>query len=146
PDLAHCRGNLAELWLDRKEYARARQLVIAALAGFAALPRRDPHGEANAHYLLGRAAGGLGDLAEARREIDRALRGIETLRAGLGDETLTLSFFALRQLYFDGAIQVLMDLDARYPGSAFATLALEASERSRMRTLLDEIVARRRRE
>ncbi|MDP9120078.1 MAG: CHAT domain-containing protein [Acidobacteriota bacterium] len=146
PNLAHGLNNLSELWLDRRHFARARRLATHALARFMALPVRDPHGEAHAHFLLGRAAAGLGDLNGARSELEQALGAVEALRSGLGDDTLTLPFFALRQLYFEGAIGTLMDLDVRQPGRGFAAAALLTSERARMRSLIDGIVERERRD
>jgi len=144
-DVAHSLTNLAELWLDRGDPARARRLAARAVARFVALAARDPQGEAHARFLLGRAAAGLGDSAGAERELGRSIDTIEALRASLGDEILTLPFFALRQLYFEGAIDALMHLDGRQPGRGFAADALLASERSRMRTLVDGIAERERR-
>ncbi|HYG63505.1 MAG TPA: CHAT domain-containing protein, partial [Thermoanaerobaculia bacterium] len=142
---ANTLSNLAELWLGRGRPAKARELATEAVARFAALPVRDAHGEIHARYLLGRAAAGLGDLAGARRELEQVLSTVEALRSELGDQTLTLAFFAQRQLYFEGAIETLMNLDALYPGQGFDIAALETSERARMRTLLDSLAARRRR-
>jgi tetratricopeptide (TPR) repeat protein len=128
-DRAHTLNNVAEVWLDRGDPAAARRFASSALAQFNVLAARDPHGEAHAHYLLGRAAAGLGDARSARRELEQALSFMEELRAGLQDQTLTLPFFALRQLYFEGAIEALMDLDATYPREGFAAAALATSER-----------------
>jgi CHAT domain-containing protein len=145
-DFTNSLTNLAELWLDWGHPAAARRYAANALARSSALPVRDHDvKEAEIHllYLLGRADAALGNLDGARRELDEALRALEELRAGLGDQTLTMPFFALRQLYFEGAVEALMDLDTRHPGQGFAAVALETSERARMRTLLDSLVARR---
>lgn len=145
-EIAHGLSNQAGLWLERRDFAHARLLASHALGRFAELPATDPEGEAHAHYLLGRAAAGLDDPALAREELERALDRFEALRASLGDETLTVPFFALRQIYFEGAIGSLMDLHTRRPGQGFAAQALLTAERGHMRTLIDGIVERQRRE
>lgn len=145
-DRAHTLNNMAELWLERDKPGAARRSAASALTQFEALAVQDRHGEAQSHYLLGRAAARLGDANNARLELERALSFIEELRAGLGDQSLTLPFFALRQRYFEGAIEALMDLEAIYPGRGFSAAALETSERARMRTLLDSLAERRSRD
>jgi len=145
-NIAHSLSNQAELWLARGDPAAASRLAQRAATDFAALPAPDPFGAAHARYLLGRAAAGLDDAAGARRHLGQALKTIETLREELGDQTLTLPFFALRQTYFEGTIESFMDLDAKAPGDGFARAALETSERARMRTLLDSLAERRSRD
>lgn len=142
-DRAHTLNNIAEVWLNRGHPDIAHRFASQSLALFTALEAPDLHGEAHVHFLLGRSAAALGDSKVARRELGKTLDIVEDLRSGLGDQTLTLPFFALRQLYFDGAIEALMRLDALKPGGGFAMLALEVSEKARMRTLLDSLAERR---
>ena len=145
-ELAHSLANLAELWLDRGDLAAARRFAATAVDRFTALPARDRDGEAHARFLLGRADAGLGDLEGARRHLDQALILIEARRSELGDQSLTLPFFALRQLYFEGAIEALMTFESLHPGHGLTSAALEISERARMRTLLDSLTERRTRD
>lgn len=143
--IAHSLNNQAELQLDRGNPAKARALAARALAEFRALPEPELEGEAYARFLIGRAAAGLGREVEARRELGHALDRFEALRSSLGNETLTASFFALRQIYFEGAIEAWMALDARRPGEGFAADALAVAERAHMRTLIDGIALQTRR-
>src|SRR4029079_6189278 len=92
----------------------------------------------------GRGAARLGDPATAQGELEQALAALERLRATLRDEVLTQPFFALRQLYFEGAIGELMDLESRWPGRGFAAAAFAACERAHRRTLIDAIAERSR--
>ncbi len=144
-DVAYLLSNLADLWLDRGDFARARNLARASLRRLLTLPGVAPEATAHARFLLGRAEARLGDPQSARRELDLALTGFEALRAGLGEETLTVPFFAIRQFYFDGALEALLDLDARFPRRGFKGAALEVAERAQRRSLIDSLAARARR-
>ncbi len=144
-DVAYLLSNLADLALDRGDFVRARHLARASLHRLLTLPGVAPEATANARFLLGRAEARLGDPQSARQELELALTGFEALRAGLGEDTLTVPFFAIRQFYFDGALEALLDLDARFPRRGFKGAALEVAERAQRRSLIDSLAARARR-
>lgn len=141
-DQAQSLLNLAESWFDRGDISQARGLTLRALQIFRSLAVRSPSGEAQAHFLLGRCAASQDDFDIANPEFDRSLGMIEEARENLGDEALTLHFFALRQFYFEGTVDALMNLAAARSGKAPVESALLVAERSHARALIDAIAER----
>ena len=95
-----------------------------------------------AHHEIARVHRAQGDLADARRELEDALRLAEEQRSKVGIGTLRSSYFtSLRQSY-ELYAQVLMDLHQRQPDTGFDRMALEQSEKAHARTLLDTLVER----
>ena len=113
--------------------ARRRDEAALRLAREAA----DRDGEAATLAELARILGRAGDLIEARGMIDQALAIIETQRGQIDDPSLRTSYFAAMRAYPDTQIDLLMRLDARYPGEHYARAALVAAERARARSLQD---------
>jgi tetratricopeptide (TPR) repeat protein len=97
----------------------------------------DRDGEAATLAELARVVTRHGDLIEARGMIDQALAIIETQRGQIDDPSLRTSYFASMRAYPDTQIDLLMRLDARYPGGHYALAALVAAERARARSLQD---------
>jgi tetratricopeptide (TPR) repeat protein len=130
-------GNLGWLWDSRGDFQRALSFHEKALTVFRAVGA--PHSEAFALLGIARAERRLGHLDDALASIEEALRIVEALRGETRSPSLRTSFLALRYDFFEMAIDLLMDLDARQPGHGFAGRALEVSERARARSLLDGI-------
>ncbi len=86
---------------------------------------------------LAAAERSLGRLEEARARVEEALPLVESLRVAETDPELRASLLASKHQAFELEIDLLMDLDRREPGRGHAGEALEASERSRARSLLD---------
>lgn len=80
-----------------------------------------------------------GRLERARREIFAALDQVEEARDSLVSKSLRTSYFSSRHAYFELAVDVLMDMEARTPGKGYAEQAWAVAERARARTLLDEL-------
>ncbi|MCX6609824.1 MAG: CHAT domain-containing protein [Acidobacteria bacterium] len=93
-------------------------------------------GEASAEAIRSRSLLSLGKLEEAKASLDSALKQIEGLRASVVSVELRSTFFATQQRVYKDAIAVLMDLGKTQE-------ALELSERSRARVLLDRVLAAR---
>jgi len=93
-------------------------------------------GEAAAEAVRSRALVKLGRFAEAKVSLDLSLKQIEVLRASVVNVELRTSFFATQQRVYKDAMAVLMDLGKTQE-------ALEVSEWSRARVLLDRVLAAR---
>jgi hypothetical protein len=79
----------------------------------------------------------LGELAMARSSIKAALAIVEVTRARVAAEGLRQSYLAEVHDDYATYADVLMKLDHAAPGQDYEAQALEASERSRARSLLD---------
>jgi tetratricopeptide (TPR) repeat protein len=93
-------------------------------------------GEATAESVRFRALAKLGRMEESQRSLDAAVQQIEGLRASVVAVELRSSFFATQQRVYKDAIATLMDLGKPQE-------ALELSEKSRARVLLDRVLASR---
>ncbi len=78
-----------------------------------------------------------GHLTEALNDIETCLKIIENLRTKITSPELRTSYFATVQNYYEFYIDLLMQLHKTQPNSGYDTKALEASERSRARSLLE---------
>lgn len=96
--------------------------------------------QAHAHYFFARAERARGNLESAELNIKKTLRIIEQLRAGILGQELRASYFASVQLYYEFYIDLLMSRHERDPKRGFDRLALEASEDSKARTLLELLI------
>lgn len=76
-------------------------------------------------------------LEEARLEILEAVQIIESQRLRLSTPDSRAQYFASVHQYYSLYIQVLMALDKLHPKQGLMQLAFEASERSKVRSLLD---------
>jgi CHAT domain-containing protein/Tfp pilus assembly protein PilF len=77
------------------------------------------------------------NLTEALNDIESSLKIIENLRTKIASPELRSSYFATVQDYYEFYIDLLMQLHKTNPKSGYDTKALEASERSRARSLLE---------
>jgi CHAT domain-containing protein len=81
----------------------------------------------------------LGRLEEALMRTESALSAIETLRSSMANTGLRTAYFASVRQQYELFIDLLMGLKRRNGPVSDELRALEASERSRARTLLDNI-------
>jgi CHAT domain-containing protein len=90
-------------------------------------------------FLEGRARAQqkLGNLAEARKDIEESLSLIETVRARSGSQTLRVSYLASREKAYELYVDLLMQFHAKDPSARHDAEALQASERGRARSLLE---------
>jgi CHAT domain-containing protein len=127
-------GNLSFLLGEREkslEYLD-QSLHLFRLAG-------ERRSEVNALHGLARTNYSLGNLDEARKQIEAALEIRESLRANLARQDLRASFFGSVQNGFDLYIDLLMSLHEKDPAAGFDARALQASERARARSLLEQL-------
>ncbi|MEG3837295.1 CHAT domain-containing tetratricopeptide repeat protein, partial [Microcoleus sp. Z1_C3] len=97
----------------------------------------DRRGEATTLYGIAYAKRAQGNLTEALTNIESSLKIIENLRTKIASPELRSSYFATVQNHYEFYIDLLMQLHKTNPKSGYDTKALEASERSRARSLLE---------
>ena len=95
--------------------------------------------EATVLHGLARTNYELGNLSEARKQIEAAIEIRESMRANIGRQDLRSSFFGSVQSGFELYVDLLMTQHRRQPGAGHDAAALEASERARARSLLDQL-------
>ena len=88
-------------------------------------------------YLRARVYLKQNRLVEARSDIEAAIKNAELQRLQLLKFDSRAQYFASVHEYYLLYIQVLMQLDKAYPGQQYAQYAFEASEKSKVRALLD---------
>jgi len=97
----------------------------------------DRDGEALTLYAMAAVKGHQNNLTEALTDIESSLKIIENLRTKIVSPELRTSYFAKVQEYYELYIDLLMQLHKTNPKSGYDRKALEASERSRARSLLE---------
>lgn len=100
-------------------------------------------GDVGTRFRLAVTERNLGNLIEARAQIEAVLDTIETVRAEIASEELRTSYFATVQQYYEFYIDLLMRLDQQRSSEGHAAAALHASERARARSLLETLTEAR---
>lgn len=132
---AKAHANLGGLYLLVSQYEKALEHLEQALAIRREIA--DPAGEAQTLYSLATLERNRGNLSEALKRIEAALVVTENLRAGYANQELRSAFFATVQIYYEVYVDLLMRLHKENPSAGHDAAALQASERSRARSLLD---------
>jgi len=97
----------------------------------------DPLGQADALAAIAKVERDGGRLNEAKSFTESALASVESMRVNLKSQQMRTAFFASVRKYHELYINVLMSLHQQNPSAGFDTLALEASENARARSLLE---------
>lgn len=134
---AYARQKVGEAQLALDNSTAAIEAYEAALALHREVGNRA--GQAATLAGLSRAERKTGKLEAARTHIEEALERIEGLRSKLPGDDLRATYFASTQTYYSYYIDLLMQLHQSRPEAGFDALALEASERSKARVLLEAI-------
>jgi CHAT domain-containing protein len=100
---------------------------------------RSPFAEADMLYHLARVSAARNSLDDARKSIEESLQISETLRGSVSNSRLRTSYFSEVHDRFEFYIQLLMRLHRQYSSRGYDSLALQASERARARTLIDTL-------
>ncbi len=128
-------NNLGFVYADLGEIQKAlnyynQSLVIARAGG-------DYFDEANTLLNLSILKEKEGNLQESLSDIESALKIIENLRTKIISQDLRISYFATVQDYYKFYINLLMKLHKQKPNQGFNIKALEVSDRSRARSLIE---------
>ena len=136
-DLADALELQGAAWLGQADLANARLALQESLE----LRRRmrDGRGEAIALQHLARVDLLAGDAPTARGRLEEALRLIEGARTRISSPDLRSTWLGNVRAIHEGYVETLMALHRREPGAGWDARALEASELSRARSLLDLI-------
>ena len=138
---AKCLRNLGQLESAARRDAAALDDFDRALRLFQTLA--DPPEMARA--LEGKA-GVLrrrGDLEAARGLMEEALEAVEQHRFSQTSYTTRAEFFSTQQDFYDFLVDLLMEMHGKTPAAGYDAAALEVSERSLARSLLDGLAVTR---
>ncbi|MEG5174013.1 CHAT domain-containing tetratricopeptide repeat protein [Microcoleus sp. B3-D7] len=130
--------NIGGVYSQLGEKQKALEYYTQSLPLFRATGDRG--GEAVTLYGIAYAKRDQNNLTEALNDIESSLKIIENLRTKIASPELRTSYFATVQDSYEFYIDLLMQLHKTNPKSGYDTKALEASERSRARSLLDLLV------
>jgi CHAT domain-containing protein/Tfp pilus assembly protein PilF len=134
-DLAVSLKNIGTVYLDLGKQDEALKFFNEGLQVSRTIG--DRYTEAGALSYIARVERDRGNLIEARKRIDEALNNFELLRASIKSQQLRAAFGVSFRKYFELDIDILMQLHKQQPDGGFDRAALEASEKSRARTLLE---------
>ena len=93
--------------------------------------------EASALYGIAINQGKLGNLEAALLNIQAAIKIVENIRGNVKSQDLRTSYFATVQSYYKFKINLLMELHKKDPSKGYNAQALETSDRSRARGLVE---------
>ena len=126
---------LGDAQLGLGQLPEAEETLRQAIAATRAVG--NPDDEAAALSSAASVARARGRLTDARAWLEDALACIERIRASLGGAQLRASLVSLNHGVYEDHVDVLASLHRERPTEGFDRLALEASELSRARSLLD---------
>ncbi|MEG4916436.1 CHAT domain-containing protein [Microcoleus sp. B7-D4] len=127
--------NIGQVYSDLGEQQKALEYYRQSLPLRRAVG--DGSGEAITLYNMAYTKRDQNNLTEALNDIESSLKIIENLRTKIASPELRTSYFATVQNRYEFYIDLLMQLHKTNPKSGYDTKALEASERSRARSLLE---------
>lgn len=123
--------NLQERWRDARE-AATRGLALAEATA-------ETRSILAARQALAIAAQGAGELHEARQQLEQGLALIESMRARIFNASQRATWFAAQREVYTLYFEVLMAQHEQQPSAGHAALALQVSESSRARVLLEQL-------
>ncbi len=97
----------------------------------------DRTGEADTLYNIAVTERDRGNLNGALSQIETTIKIVEDVRTKVTSQDLRTSYFASVQKYYQFYIDLLMRLHKQQPSKGYDSLALNASERARARSLLE---------
>jgi CHAT domain-containing protein len=135
----HILAMLGRLQAKQGLYSQA----IASLEQANALKEKTSEVEdiARIQYELSLVYRRLDRLEDARSAIEKTIEIIEKQRVAISHFDSRASYFAAVHRYYSLYVQILMLLDRKNPGHGFAEMAFDASEKSKVRSLLDLLTA-----
>lgn len=135
---AHTLKNMGLSYSAVQNYDKALEHLNQALQIWAHVLYRTA--EADTRYEIARVQKRLGNLAEARLQIEASLPIVELLRTKIANQHLRTSYFASVQKFYELYIDVLMRQYAETGDRSMQALALTFSERARTRSMLDTLI------
>jgi len=134
-------NNLGEVYNSLKKSKEALDAFQQALAASRASANRRQQAQVLAN--IARVESAAGRLDEARSDFEQSLDLTELLRGSVLSQGLRGSYMASVRSRYESYIGLLMKLHDLRPGESFDALALQVSQRSRARSLLEMIAESR---
>ncbi len=134
---ARTLGNIGAVYDSLGEHQKALDFYNQALSLCRAVSDRS--GEATTLYKIARIKRALGRFDESRSHAESALKIIESIRSSIVSKELRASYFATEQVSYEFYIDLLMQMRGREPARGHDAEALQVSERSRARSLLESL-------
>ena len=100
---------------------------------------RDPVAEAMIHNNLAHLYRTLGNLTDARREVEAAFAIVESQRTNVLSHELRTSYFATVRSTYEFYIDILMQMHRQNPNAGLDKEAFAVSERARARSFLESL-------
>ncbi len=132
---ANTLNNIGAVHNSLGEKQQAIQYFNQALPIFRAV--RDKGGEAGILFNIADLERSQGNLKQAQTHIQAAIEIVEDLRTKIADQQLRASYFASVQGYYKFYTDLLMELHKKDPSKGYDALALQVSDRSRARGLIE---------
>src|SRR5690349_8357417 len=140
-DLQNRRGEA----ITRQKQGEAYALLGQSLEASQELDRalnlwrlvQDSRGEAATLYQIARVESGQNKLGDALQHSDQAIKLVESLRTKVTSHQLRISYFANQENFYELNIDLNMRLYEASSDKQYLAAALQASERSRARALID---------
>src|SRR5439155_20327696 len=121
-DIGHVYLKLGDEGKTLDYYRQALSLQRAA---------RNPFGESVTLYNLAVLERKRGNLAEARSQLEAALKVVESLRGKVTSHELRTSYFASERQRYDAYIDLLMQMHGPHPAEGIAVVPLKATAPAR---------------
>lgn len=133
--LATTLKNLGVFHCDEGQIEKSLEYLNEARTLSAKIGDRDT--EASVLSDLARVEFDRGDLLSARKLMQEAIARSESIRIDLKSQSFRTSYLASVRKYYEFEIEVLMRMHQQRPNEGFAAAAIEVSEKSRARSLLE---------
>lgn len=132
---AQSLNNISIIHNLQKQYQQAINTLNEALK--LRLSLKDKAGEAQVKYQIAINQRKLKNLETALTNINEAIKIVENIRTNVQNRDLRTSYFATVQNYYKFKINLLMELHKKDPSKGYNAQAIETSEASRARGLVE---------
>ncbi|BAY23805.1 TPR domain protein [Calothrix sp. NIES-2100] len=132
---AQMLGDMSVTYELQKNYRQAINILNEELKIRREL--KDSKAEADALYGIAVNQRKLGNLNAALPNIEAAIEIIENIRSNVKNSDLRTSYFATVQNYYKFQIDLLMELHKKEPSKGYDAQAIQTSDRSRARGLVE---------
>ncbi|MBW4613612.1 MAG: tetratricopeptide repeat protein [Desmonostoc vinosum HA7617-LM4] len=127
--------NIGAVYSDLGDKQKALSFYNQALPILRAVGYRAA--QASTLYNIAFTERNRGNLQQALTQVEAAIKIIEDLRTKIDSQELRASYFASKQDVYKFYIDLLMQLHKKDPSKGYDALALQASDRSRARSLIE---------
>ncbi|HEX5732842.1 MAG TPA: CHAT domain-containing tetratricopeptide repeat protein [Blastocatellia bacterium] len=133
--------NLGSAYVKLKEFEKAMEYLSPALKICRAIGDRSR--EAVILSDIARVERDQKRLSEALAQIEASLAIVESTRQSITSQELRASYMTTKRSSYEFSIDLLMQMHKDHPSAGHQSLALQASERARARSLLDMLTEAR---